>query len=261
MTTLEDVLSRALLVPDRALPSDTVSNDPVPDDHPVPAATGATPRTTAAEDLRALCETLVRHTPSTTVATFVTDQVPDPQSALVLACVLQMADTDDGARFWWQYAAGAGQPAAAYCLYLHHLALGEIHVARWWHTQIDTFDSDIAPPDGAPAATHLQHGDHTSTSTLLRLLRRLARHVARPRTAVVTELMSYMPLAVAVGYIRQPDSELPLPGPDFAGRVRTLLAEAAERPDSLNEPLPARSHETTPAELHVHHHIDEAANH
>ncbi|MEU3527694.1 hypothetical protein AB0E62_28135 [Streptomyces sp. NPDC038707] len=28
---------------------------------------------------------------------------------------LRLTDTDDGARFWRQYAAGAGQPAA-YCL-------------------------------------------------------------------------------------------------------------------------------------------------
>ncbi|MDL5206514.1 hypothetical protein [Streptomyces sp. ALI-76-A] len=30
-----------------------------------------------------------------------TDQVPDPCSALVLACILQLTGTDEGARFWW----------------------------------------------------------------------------------------------------------------------------------------------------------------
>ncbi|MET9483288.1 hypothetical protein [Streptomyces sp. NPDC006638] len=87
----------------------------------------------AAADLRALCETLVSHTQAAEVDDFVTEQVPDPRSALALACVLQLTDTDEGARFWWQYAAGAGQAAAAYCLYLHHLALGEDVTARWWH--------------------------------------------------------------------------------------------------------------------------------
>ncbi len=77
----------------------------------------------AAEDLCALCETLLAHTPPTAVADFLTDQVPEPRSALALACVLQLADTDEGARFWWQYAAGVGR-AAAYCRYLHHLAQG-----------------------------------------------------------------------------------------------------------------------------------------
>ncbi|MFF2521442.1 hypothetical protein [Streptomyces liangshanensis] len=76
-----------------------------------------------AVDLRALCESLLPHTPAADVDDFVTEQVPEPRSAL--ACVLQMADTDDGARFWWHYATGAGQAAAAYCFYLHHLALGE----------------------------------------------------------------------------------------------------------------------------------------
>jgi hypothetical protein len=41
---------------------------------------------------------VVRHTPATAVAAFITDQVPEPRSALVLACVLQLTDTDDGAR-------------------------------------------------------------------------------------------------------------------------------------------------------------------
>ncbi|GHB72103.1 hypothetical protein GCM10010377_73370 [Streptomyces viridiviolaceus] len=56
----------------------------------------------------------------------------------VLACILQLTDTDEGARFWWQYAAGAGQAAAAYCVYLHHLALGERNTAEWWHRRSTT---------------------------------------------------------------------------------------------------------------------------
>lgn len=61
---------------------------------------------------------------------------------MVLACVLQLTDTDDGARFWWQYAVGAGQAAAAYCLYLHHLSLGEDDTAQWWHRRTD----EVQPP-------------------------------------------------------------------------------------------------------------------
>ncbi|MFF4422907.1 hypothetical protein ACFY04_19355 [Streptomyces sp. NPDC001549] len=247
MTPLDDLLSRALLVPNRAVPRDTVpSPETNPRSHPV---TIETQNSAAAEELRALCEALVRHTPATTVAAFVTDQVPEPRSALILACVLQLTDTDDGARFWWQYAAGAGQPAAAYCLYLHHLALGETHTARWWRTQSDETTIDKANPvdappvctslrcDGTPVVLHLDDG--ASSTTLLRVMRRLARYVSRPRSAVVTELMTYMPTAVAVGYLREPDSELPLPGPDFAHKVRSLLAAAGDRPDSPSD-LPAR---------------------
>lgn len=64
--------------------------------------------------------------------------------------------------------------------------------------------------------------------------------------------MDYNPTAVAVGYLREPDMLLPMPGPDFAAHVRTLLNAAAHRPDTPDS-LPAgpdaseRSpHETSP---------------
>ncbi|MFG2716399.1 hypothetical protein ACGFX2_38645 [Streptomyces goshikiensis] len=274
MTTLEHLLSRALLAPNRTVPRDTVPpRQTSPRNHPVAIKTG---NTAAAEELRALCEALVHHTPATTVAAFVTDQVPEPRSALILACVLQLTDTDDGARFWWQYAAGAGQPAAAYCLYLHHLALGETHTARWWRTQTDQTQTDPANPDapavhttirfdGAPFVLH--HDDGASSTTLLRVMRRLARHVSRPRSAVVTELMTYMPTAVAVGYLREPESELPLPGPDFAHTIRTLLAAVADRPESPSD-LPPRPQarptlrrDTDRATRRARPRVDEAATH
>lgn len=99
-----------------------------------------------AAGLRALCESLLPHTRAADVEDLVTEQVPEPRSAL--ACVLQMTDTDDGAHFWRQYATGAGQ-AAAYYLYLHHLALGEDVTARWWHRQTDHVQpqpSSLRPP-------------------------------------------------------------------------------------------------------------------
>lgn len=51
--------------------------------------------------------------------------------------------------------------------------------------------------------------------------------------------MEYMPTAVAVGYLREPDMELPMSGPNFARRIRTLLTAAANRPDVPSR-LPAR---------------------
>ncbi|MDX5571000.1 hypothetical protein PYK79_57540, partial [Streptomyces sp. ID05-04B] len=186
----------------------------------------------AAQDLRALCETLILHTPPTTVAKFVTDQVPEPRSALVLACVLQLTDTDEGARFWWQYAAGAGQAAAAYCLYLHHLALGERDTADWWHRQTD----EVQPPPEAPAcddASSWHPADHritsASTTHFMRILRHLAQQTVRSRPAAVAKLMAYIPMAVTAGYLREPDTELPLPGIEFARRITSLLA-AADHP-------------------------------
>ncbi|MFB8267496.1 hypothetical protein ACFC96_12895 [Streptomyces sp. NPDC055955] len=87
----------------------------------------------------------VDHVQLAAVADFVTEQVPQPRSALVLACVLQLTDTSEGARFWWEYAAVGGQPAA-YCLYLHHLALGESETANWWHRQTN----DVQPSPQVP---------------------------------------------------------------------------------------------------------------
>ncbi|MET7715457.1 hypothetical protein [Streptomyces sp. NPDC005407] len=247
MTRIEEVLSRALLVRERTMPRDIVP--PSTTTSPDPFTNGDAPEmnhtsTAAAEDLRALCETLVTHTPADDVADFVTEQLPEPRSAMVLACVLQLTDTDDGARFWWQYAAGAGQAAAAYCLYLHHLALGEKDAADWWHQQTD----DVHHPDQPPQPTELavpswhpaaEQVTNTSTTTMLRILRQLARYTTRPQSAAVTELMAYIPTAVAAGYLRQPEMDLPMPGPDFAHRISTLLDMAADRP-AIPGRLPAR---------------------
>ncbi|MFH9298890.1 hypothetical protein [Streptomyces sp. NPDC017520] len=272
MTTLDAVLSRARLASNRTVPRDTV---PTRDTNRRGEITPRQTAGSAADDLRALCETVVRHTPATAVGEFVTDQIPAPRAALVLACVLQLSDTDDGARFWWQYAAGAGQPAAAYCLYLHHLALGETHVASWWHTQTDEAGT-CKPVPRAPAARTeircaddpglpalLRDGEGVSTTTLLRVLRQLARHVTRQRSSVVLELMAYMPVAVASGYLREPDSEIPLPGPNFAHQVRDRLntAHRSLRPSGL----PPRSQSRPRPRPGDHHqwrrdrHADEAA--
>jgi hypothetical protein len=250
MTRIEDILSRALLVRDRTVPRDIVPpTTPTARNGSQPAVpVPDSPSNEAAEDLRALCETLLTHTPAPTVAKFVTDQVPEPRSALIHACVLQLTDTDDGARFWWQYAAGAGQAAAAYCLYLHHRALGEDVTADWWHSQTDEAQPPPEPPaherhpsrDTSPEWSPAYHPVTSSTtSTILRILHHLGKHTVRPRTAAVTELMAYIPTAVTVGYLREPEMELPLPGADFARRIKSLLAAAANRPD-VSDSLPAR---------------------
>ncbi|MFJ2007770.1 hypothetical protein [Streptomyces chartreusis] len=241
MTHVREMLSRALLVRDRTVPRDIVPPSKRTFRRDA-FLTGTQPgkdsvaSTEAAENLRTLCETLVTHMPATFVSDFVTDQVPEPHSALVLACVLQLTDTDDGARYWWQYAAGAGLPAAAYCLYLHHLALGERATAAWWHRQTD----DVQPPPEVPACPHASTAQPVrarpapdagaSATSILHFLLHIAKYTARPRPAAVSELMAYVPLAVAAGYLRRPDMELPLPGTEFASTIRALLAAAANKP-------------------------------
>ncbi|MEU6680321.1 hypothetical protein [Streptomyces sp. NPDC046925] len=231
MTAIADLLSRALLVRDRTVPRDIVPLSRA-DHTPAGAPAGRQHRyTEAAENLRSLCETLVVHTPASALADFVTEQVPQPRSALVLACLLQLTETGDGARAWWEYAAGAGQAVAAYCLYLHHLSLGEEEVAAWWHGQ--SADDDYTLPT-EPQAQEEEVPEvewhpgvrqaTSSTATILRVLRNLARTPGRrPHSWAVSQLMAYVPTAVAVGYLRQPDIALPVPGRDFAAQITARL--------------------------------------
>ncbi|MCP9994384.1 hypothetical protein LUX09_34245 [Streptomyces albogriseolus] len=72
----------------------------------------------------------------------------DVDGALVFACLLYLTDHRESAQFWWQLAAGAGHRAAAYCLHLHHLALGESREARHWLHVV----TDDALDSGAPTA-------------------------------------------------------------------------------------------------------------
>ncbi|MDI3408380.1 hypothetical protein [Streptomyces cavernicola] len=224
MTPIEELLSRALLVDEDDVPPDIVP----PSDlaarsrsFELPAAAGERANPAAAQDLRVLCKALVTNTPASVVREFITDELPEPGSAVILACLLQLTDTDDGARFWWQYAAGAGEGTAAYCLYLHHLALGEDDTAHWWRSQ----SKEIKSRSVHSAAVH-----EDEPIWLLRVLRRLTAGTPWARSAVVTELMAYMPNAVAVAYLREPDWELPTPGPDFAHQIRTLLIPSGSRP-------------------------------
>ncbi|WP_299541738.1 hypothetical protein [uncultured Streptomyces sp.] len=244
MTRIAALLARTRLTRDRTPPSGTVPphHTPLPDS-PLPADPATA--TAAAEDLRVLCEALVTHTPAAAVADFVTNQVPAPRSALVLACVLQLTDTDDGARFWWQYAAGADQSTAAYCLYLHHLALGDRSTADWWHRQTDDAEH-TQPPQSAPAPHHFD--PNPSTSTFLRMLRLLTRHTQRPRSTKTIELMTCLSTAVTAGYLREPDMDLPLPGDDFADRIRTLLTTPPQ-PAPPND-LPTRPRPDTASTGH-----------
>lgn len=75
-------------------------------------------------------------------------EVPDIDGAIhgmqVFACMLYQADHRESAQFWWQLAAGAGSGAAAYCLHLHHLGLGEPAEAGHWRTQLQ---QDGGPDD------------------------------------------------------------------------------------------------------------------
>lgn len=260
MTPIDEVLARALLTPSICTPADIVpytepDADTLPDLDPAYDAQPDRGRASsrAARDLQTLCEATLAHSTPASVE-FLTEQLPEPAGAVVLGCVLQLTDDQDSARVWWQYAAGAGLHAAAYCLHLQHLALDERDAAAWWlqWTQIDTRpvpETESRTP-GAPEP--LQNVD-ASTPTLLRVLRQLVVLADQRRSEVADALIAYVPSAVARGYIMEPQLDfevpidIPLPGEDFADRVSLLLAAAsaidnvpAPQPRSDEPPLPDR---------------------
>lgn len=248
MTSIDQLLSRALLLKHPRVPADVAPYDDAAypdvdfDDGPAwheaadpdPDPVGDT----AALDLQTLCETVVTRTAVTSLSDFVTEQLPAPRGARVLGCILQLADAEDGARFWWQYAAGAGDDAASYCLYLHHLSNGESYAAAWWRKQT-SIDTQPAPETvvlpGVPEPADTLSID-ASTPTVLRVLNRLVEPGDRCRIEVIAAVMDYVPGAVAAGYADNPDVEIPSLGPNFAEHIGVILAATTCIPGA--EPFP-----------------------
>ncbi|MDT0342036.1 hypothetical protein [Streptomyces litchfieldiae] len=167
-----------------------------------------------AQYLAILCRTVVEQDGALQhMAGFLGGRVPEPEGARVLGCVLQLAGREDSARFWWQFAAGAGDGAAAYCLYLHHMTLGETWEAELWHRQAD-------PQGHAQAAEEEEEAeDGSSPALVLRVLARLCGDRAY-LTEVAAAVVHYVPDAVQF----VDEIELPLPAADFAKRIEELTA-------------------------------------
>ncbi|WP_307523098.1 hypothetical protein [Streptomyces umbrinus] len=177
------------------------------------AREGSVDESSAADDLQTLCETVITHTGALAdLRIFLARALPEPSGARVLGCMLQLSEREESARFWWQYAAGAGDPAASYCLYLHHRALGEHGAADWWHTQHTQTD----------VVADAEAGPEVEITTTLRILRALKPDDA-PVPEPVNAVLHYVPAAVA---FVDDDLDLPLPDPDFTDRIRALTATA-----------------------------------
>ncbi|MEU2716925.1 hypothetical protein [Streptomyces sp. NPDC007205] len=231
MPDIDALLARARLHHRPDVPADTVPYE----DSAYPGygqgvigAADARPADPAAiRDLRTLCDSLLCALAPGTLR-FLTDQLPEPEGAWLLGCALNVAGIDEGARFWWQYAAGAGHAPSAYCLSLHHRARGEGHAAAFWYGQTGldaTTDHDTIPVTGTSAPVSCTFD--ASVPTVLRVLSGLTAPGThrRPRRADV--VTSYVAHAVRRGYARHPGVEIPVPGPRFADRVSSLLTEAA----------------------------------
>ncbi|MER6465782.1 hypothetical protein ABT278_35690 [Streptomyces sp. NPDC001228] len=233
MSTVDDLLARSLLHHPQ-VPSDVVPYNDHAEDDLLPWA-GYWPDEaddSAAARLAALCEAVVTHSASEKLADFLTDQVPEPHTARILGCALHVAGADIGARFWWQYAAGADDTVSAYCLYLHHLAQGDTHAAALWHGQAGAY----APPEDFTDAYHdapayrMMTAD-TSLVTVLRILSHLTRATPRPHTPTTRALIQFVARAVTTGYALHPDCEIPVPGTRFAERLGNAIEAASNSTD------------------------------
>ncbi|WP_438484746.1 hypothetical protein [Streptomyces sp. S186] len=159
------------------------------------------------QHLRTLCETVVAKQLHK-LGTFLSRRVLEPEGALVLGCVLHLARRADSAQFWWQFAAGAGDTGAACCLYLHHMALGEVDQAQLWCEQAEM---------EVPLPPSPEWADRRDVVTALRILEVL-RNDAELSEAVIA-VIAYVP--EALGFVDE-DVELPLPEADFASRIEEL---------------------------------------
>ncbi|MFE5039166.1 hypothetical protein [Streptomyces sp. NPDC056683] len=255
MTLIDDLLAQSRLLPDPQVPADVIPYD----DTAYPAFTDDgmllwdgdaddIADDVAAQSLAALCEAVLTHCTPDQLADFLTDQLPQPRAAWILGCALQLAGADDGARFWWQYAAGAGDEAPSYCLYLLHLARGDIHAASLWQAQAGPHTPDADLYEDAPAY-RMMTAD-TSMPTVLRILSRLTRTGPRRPTETASAVIDFVATAVAIGYDIHPDLEIPVPGPNFAEHLEIIIAATTPTPtrtQTAGIPAPRRSRPSVPA--------------
>ncbi|MFH8993225.1 hypothetical protein [Streptomyces sp. NPDC017940] len=243
MSTVDALLAQSLLLAQPHVPCDVVSHDYLDyaglakdfllQDRDGPGHGDDR----AAQNLTALCEAAVAHCTLEQLADFLTEHVPQPRAAWILGCALQLAGADDGARFWWQYAAGADDAPASYCLYLQHLACGDTQAAAWWQAQAAQ-DTDAAEAGDETPALAMMAAD-TSITTLLRVLSRLSLTMPRRHTLAAQAVIEFVAAAVAAGYNHHPDLELPMPGADFAEQLIIVAAAFAHKPPSSNDDVPA----------------------
>ncbi|MGV9269741.1 hypothetical protein ACWDRR_34395 [Kitasatospora sp. NPDC003701] len=73
-----------------------------------------------------------------------------PEGAEVFAALLYAGGREEGAEFWWRFAAGSGSGTAAYCLHLYHLRFGETDDADYWRAWSDQLATAEGPPRPRP---------------------------------------------------------------------------------------------------------------
>ncbi|MEU3464614.1 hypothetical protein ABZ721_32275 [Streptomyces sp. NPDC006733] len=171
-----------------------------------------------ARHIRQMCAQAVRtSSASASMAQFISSSHTEPEGARLFACLLKLTGRDEGARFWWQFAAGAGDPHSAYYLVLHHAQQGELSEAHHWYRQVVAFRTE------RPGAT-------------VRLLAQLLQ-VQEPQSGpdgmgsvTLWEVMCEQFLAATRGPLHIEENgdddygDIPLPEPDLVEEIKDLAA-------------------------------------
>ncbi|MFD8481859.1 hypothetical protein [Kitasatospora sp. NPDC059673] len=93
----------------------------------------------ARHELAMLCSLILANpAAASSLAKLVDSEVERPDGALVLGVLLNLADYEEGARFWWEFAAGGGSHLAASCLWFLHQSRGEPRDANFWRLQAES---------------------------------------------------------------------------------------------------------------------------
>jgi hypothetical protein len=110
------------------------------------------------DHVKRLCEAVVRADDSgRLMAAF--DAHYDGAGARSFACLLYIVGRQEGALYWWRFAAGTGDPLAAHLLASYHAAVGTPPDARAWYgfARWLGFRVEQHIPDPAPLDHDLPH--------------------------------------------------------------------------------------------------------
>lgn len=126
---------------------------------------------------------------------------------------------EDGAQFWWQFAAGAGNPTGALCLYLLHLRRGEMRDARHWAGQIGELEAD---DDGdiahyAPVPHEKTHPTAPAVGITMRYETRAATDDTSVSDAAVMDIVDQLDVDR-----HEEVGRIPTPSADLAKQVEEL---------------------------------------
>ncbi|MGY0055119.1 hypothetical protein ACWY4P_00765 [Streptomyces sp. LZ34] len=110
--------------------------------------------------------------------------------------MLYLTGHPESAEFWWKLAAGAGHRAAAYCLHLRHVELGEDREAQHWlHQLIQCMNEN-------------DDGFFEALETVAKYVRTNGSAASAPTGCLEAEVERLASRAPGCGIVRRPDRRL-----------------------------------------------------